>query len=222
MLSERLMTIANLVDKHSNIVDVGCEHALLDIYLTLNKKVKCIATDINENSIKVAKENIDKYKLSNSITLIKTNGLQNININDIDTIIIAGMGTNSILKILKNYCFNTLIIQSNNDIEELRRKIIQKGYIIQNEEIVYERKKYYIIIKFIKGYKKYKNIDYFIGPIIRLNKRTIDHQYINYLLKIHKELLQRIPKKCIVSRLYIRYKKRILQNIIGKKLDLRY
>ena len=217
MLSKRLLKVADLVSKGSNVVDVGCEHALLDIYLTLNKSVKCIATDINENSIKVAKANIEKYKLSNDITLVRTNGLHNIDSEDVDTIIIAGLGTKSILKILKDYYFETLIIQSNNDLEQLRLHIIKKGYIIQKEEIVYEHQKYYVIIKFVKGYQKYKYIDYFIGPIISLNQREIDHQYINYLLEIHNKLIIRLPKKCIVSRLYTNYKKYLLLHTKGKK-----
>lgn len=222
MLSDRLTAIANLVPENSHIIDVGCEHALLDIYLTINKNVNCVATDINEHSIKVARSNIDKYKLANSITVIKTNGLQNIDINNSDTIIIAGMGTKSIIKILEGYYFDNLIIQSNNDIGELRKKITRKGYIIQNEDIIYERNKYYVVIKFVKGYKKYNTIDYFVGPIIRLKKRTIDYKYIDYLINILNELIIKVPKKCIVNRLYIRYRRYLLQNIKGRKLDHHY
>ena len=36
-LSKRLKAIADLVDKDSKIIDVGCDHALLDIYLLKNK-----------------------------------------------------------------------------------------------------------------------------------------------------------------------------------------
>lgn len=222
MLSDRLTSIANLVPKNSHIIDVGCEHALLDIYLTIKKNVKCIATDINENSIKVAKSNIDKYKLNDSILIIKTNGLQKINTDNIDTVIIAGMGMRSILKILKGYYFDNLIIQSNNDLEHLRREIVKKGYIIQNEEIVHERNKYYVIIKFSKGYKKYNMVDYIVGPIIRLNKRTVDQEYLRHLANIFDDVLNKIPKKCIVNRLYIRYKKYLLHNIKGKKLGHHY
>ena len=36
-LSKRLKEIANLMDKNSVIADIGCDHALLDIYLIQNK-----------------------------------------------------------------------------------------------------------------------------------------------------------------------------------------
>ena len=60
-LSPRLETIANLVPVNSNVIDVGCDHALLDIYLYENNiSNKIIASDINPNALKNAKENIKK------------------------------------------------------------------------------------------------------------------------------------------------------------------
>ena len=60
-LSTRLATIASLIPLNSNIIDVGCDHALLDIYLYQNKMAKkIIASDINENALSNAKTNIKK------------------------------------------------------------------------------------------------------------------------------------------------------------------
>ena len=39
-LSKRLNAIAKLVNKDSILADVGCDHALLDIYLIQNKIIK--------------------------------------------------------------------------------------------------------------------------------------------------------------------------------------
>ena len=44
-ISARLRTIASLVKDNSSIVDVGCDHGLLDIYLTKYKNVRCVASD---------------------------------------------------------------------------------------------------------------------------------------------------------------------------------
>ena len=38
-LSKRLETISSLISKKSKIVDIGCDHGLLDIYLYQNKKM---------------------------------------------------------------------------------------------------------------------------------------------------------------------------------------
>ena len=50
-LSKRLKCIASYVSDGMNIVDIGCDHALLDIYLCQVKKdIKIIASDINQNA----------------------------------------------------------------------------------------------------------------------------------------------------------------------------
>ena len=36
-ISKRLEAISSLVPVNSNIIDIGCDHALLDIYLIQNK-----------------------------------------------------------------------------------------------------------------------------------------------------------------------------------------
>ena len=62
-ISKRLIEISNLIEDNSNIIDVGCDHALLDIYLFKNKKnVKIIASDIKEGPLEQAKRNISKFK----------------------------------------------------------------------------------------------------------------------------------------------------------------
>ena len=49
-ISKRLRVIGDLVKDNSFILDIGCDHALLDIYVVKNKKnIKAIASDINEN-----------------------------------------------------------------------------------------------------------------------------------------------------------------------------
>ena len=60
MLSKRLNAIAEMVDTNV-LYDVGCDHALLDIYLVQTKKnIKVIAPDIN-NSLDTY------YVLNNSV-----------------------------------------------------------------------------------------------------------------------------------------------------------
>ena len=65
-INNRLKKIGDLVDANSFCLDVGCDHALLDIYVVKNKKnIKAIASDINEKPLKIAKENIKKYDAKN-------------------------------------------------------------------------------------------------------------------------------------------------------------
>ena len=71
-LSSRLKAIAEFVSDGEKIIDIGCDHALLDIYLYQNrKKVKIIASDIHEGALKQAEKNIKKYELEKKIKLLK-------------------------------------------------------------------------------------------------------------------------------------------------------
>lgn len=196
IISKRLKTIAELVPNNSNVIDVGCDHALLDIYLSLEKNCTCQACDINKNALKQAVNNISKYNLETKIKTYLTDGLNNITINENDIIVIAGMGTNTIKHILNGNLSNTLIIASNNDIKELREYVIGLDYVIEEEKFINDKNKNYVIIKFKKGKKNYSNIDIEYGPLLRYN-----NDYINYL----KNNLKNIKKKIPFYKFFIRY-----------------
>ena len=199
-LSKRLQAVATLVDINARVIDVGCDHAYLDIFLTQNNDNKCIATDINKNALEIAKKNIKKYNLSNKIETKLTNGLTDIKVKDNDNIVISGMGTYTILEILKtNNLSNTLIISSNNNIEILRREVINLGYYIDSEIFIIDKNKPYIIIKFIKGIKKYSKLDILLGPILKNNI-----EYKKYIIKKYKNILNNISKKKVLLRLKYR------------------
>ena len=82
MISLRLLKIASLIDDNSKIINVGTDHALLEIYLAQNKNVSSIGIDISESSIKKSKKNVSDNNLNNMITIIKNDGLNNIKLKD--------------------------------------------------------------------------------------------------------------------------------------------
>ena len=187
-LSKRLKVIADLVDTEK-IVDVGCDHGYLDIYLTLNKSCKCIASDISKKAIQNCIDNINTYNLTDKIRVIVTNGLDNINIEDDTTIIISGMGTNTIIDILSGKILsNNLIISSNNNLEDLRRFVVKQGYYIADEVYVEEHGIHYVIIKFKKGKKIYNDYEYLLGSIV-----SKDKNYMKYILYYYQNILDKIP-----------------------------
>ena len=213
--SKRLKKIASLVDSGANVIDIGCDHGLLDIYLTLKNNNKCIASDINEKSINSAKENIKKYNVN--VDLVVSDGFNNINVNENSTCIIAGMGTHTIIDILKNdktKSIDTFIIQTNNDYELLRKTLIKMNYHIDDEIVIYDKKIWYIIIKFKKGKKYYSKKHLQLGPIL-LTKTDTDT--INFYKKTYNEnikLLNYIPKKYFIKR----FKIKSINKIIKQKI----
>ena len=172
-LSKRLETISSLIPINSKVIDIGCDHALLDIYLYQQKTVKkIIASDINYNALSNAKENIKKNNLEKNIETRLGNGLDTLKEDDnIDTIVISGMGAHTAIGILKNNLkklknINTIIIQSNTKLLLLRKEITKLNYIIDNEIILKDSNKIYTVIKFIKGKKHYNKKQLYFGPIL--------------------------------------------------------
>ena len=160
-LSPRLEAVSSYVKDDSKIIDIGCDHAFLDIYLYKNRNnIKIIASDVNEKALQNAKANIHKYNLDNKIDTRLGSGLTVLNDEDIDTIILAGMGSFTMLKILnhdllKKTSIKQIIVQSNTDLYLLRKEVIKKGFYIKNEQVIKENNLYYVIINFERGKRKY-------------------------------------------------------------------
>ena len=87
MKNNKLKQIAELVLPNSFLLDVGCDHALLDIYLT-SKNVRSIASDINKLPLEKESENIKKYNVQDKITLKIGDGLEHLT-SEVDTIVIS-------------------------------------------------------------------------------------------------------------------------------------
>lgn len=201
-ISVRLKTLASLVKDNSSIVDVGCDHGLLDIYLTKYKNVRCIASDNKASCLNNAISNIKKYNLEDKIETKLTDGLLNLEIKESDNIVISGMGTHTILDILKtNRLSDTLIISSNNDIKMLRTNVINLGYYIDCEIFIIDKNKPYVIIKFKKGTKKYSKSDLKYGPYLKNNIK-----YIDYLIKKYNLIIKNIGK----NKLLLKFKYKFL------------
>lgn len=202
-ISKRLMSLAELVDFNDVIADIGCDHALLDIYLVLNNIVdRSYASDVNVNALNCGISNINRYNLNDKIVIRLDDGINSIP-EDINTLIISGMGSSTIVKILSSSRLNQidkLIIQSNNDYYMLRRYLVGCGYYIYDENSVYDKGKYYVNIVFKKGYKKYSNNELKYGPI--LCKK--DSNYYSYMLNKIKDIYKKVPLYRIKYRLSLR------------------
>lgn len=160
ILNKRLQTISAFIKDGDCVLDVGCDHCLLGIYLVLNKNVKVIGSDINSGPLEKAHENLVKYHLVRKIELRLGDGLNTIT-DDINTLVISGMGGLSIINILKDIKkyphVKKIIVSPNNDFSLTREEISKLGFYIYKETMVLERNKYYLISEYRKGTKKTDN-----------------------------------------------------------------
>ena len=194
-LSKRLKAISEFIPNGSEVIDVGTDHALLAIYLNKEKHCQCLATDKSALCIKKAKENIQKYQ-ANVLTKV-TDGLKGIEVTG-KYIIIAGMGTSTILDIVPSNLDNDFIISSHRNLELLRKQMHKKGYYLYNEKAIYD-KRYYVIMHFKKGRK---NTNILISPFLKNDKGYMTSLYNEYYKKY-----QKMPKSLKKIKVYFILKK---------------
>ena len=183
----RIEAIYSFIDLKDRVVDVGCDQAKLGILLA-KRNQKSIASDISPKVIERASLDIRKLGLDNLIDLRVSNGLQNIKEKEADTLVLSGMGTHTILEILNStkIKFNKIITISNNYHDILRDKMNELNYKVDKELIIKENNKYYNLILFTKGIKKYTKKELLLG----LNQvdSELYKEYLNHLLNKYKTI----------------------------------
>lgn len=179
----RIEAIYSFIDSNDKVVDVGCDQAKLSLILA-KRNQSSIASDISENVINRAKSEINNPL----IDLRVSDGLKNIKEGEADTLVLSGMGSHTILDILKNtnLRFKKIITISNNYHDILREKMNLLNYIVDKELIIKENNKYYNLILFKEGNTNYSRKDILLG--LNHVDTKIYNEYLCYLLKKYKKI----------------------------------
>ena len=215
-INDRLKAIGDLVSANSFCLDVGCDHAFLDIYLVKQDKgIKAIASDIAEGPLDQARQNIQREGLEKEIEVRLGNGLDTYS-SEVDTVIISGMGGRNMIGIFKNNIkvlkeIDTIIISPNNYQEDVKRFLCKNGFVIDDEVMVKEKKFIYQIIKFVKGKKNYSKKEYFFGPIFLQKKDNLFKEYYNRELKSREILLEVLPKNYRLKKLLVKREIKVIK-----------
>lgn len=181
MITPRLKCIID--NTHGRkIADIGTDHAYIPIYLIENSLAEyIIASDVKKGPLSIASENIKEHKLLNKIETRLGSGLSVLKNNEVDTVIIAGMGGQLISEIIQadiDIAKNVnLTLQPMNAQYELRKYLIENGFTIVSEDISVEGFKVYNILNVKNGRQtKFKNdIEY------HLPKYLTGHKYYHDL-----------------------------------------
>lgn len=194
-LTNRLKLIAEKVDYKANVLDIGTDHGYIPIYLIENKICNyAIASDINDGPLQIAARNIERYNLTDKINIIKSDGLTNVPVNNIDNVIIAGMGSYQIINILKEgkekiKNINKIIIQPMQYIEILRKWLNLNNFTVIDEELVKEDNKIYNVIVVKEGKQNIdKEIYYYIGKKLVENKDPLLKEFLEKKIKKYRDI----------------------------------
>ena len=194
VVSQRIKTIGDFIEKGDVVVDVGADHGLLELYLIAkHQNITITAVENKIGPYKILENNLKGLK---DVTLSYSDGIASIN-KDTKTVVIAGMGGLNIKNILNAHPeklenVQKIVIDAHRDIEIARRTIINYGFKIKSEKIVYEQDKFYIVSEFLKC-EKAPNYDEDVLQIgYHLQDEKLWPNYQKYLIEVNQKTIDKI------------------------------
>ncbi len=190
-LPPRLSVVAELAGPCDVLADIGTDHAHLPVFMIQTGQCRrAFACDVNEGPLLRAGSAVEKYGLSQSVSLIRSDGLHSVP-EEYDSLVIAGMGGDLIARILYEHppvCAGRITLQPMTKPEVLRRFLFRHGYSILRERAVSEGEKRYIILSVsMMPTEQYSDSDCYFPQNLDCTPDALDH--IEKLLSSHQKRL---------------------------------
>ena len=151
-LDLRLAAAAEFVKEGSVAADIGTDHGYLICYLVNEGICKHgFATDINIKPLESARALIREMDLEEEIETVLTDGLEGLPEDEIDEVLICGMGGETICGILEKAKWVKsekvhLVLQPMSRADMLRRWLCENGWKIDEEKVVEVDKHLYTVM----------------------------------------------------------------------------
>ncbi len=203
-LSERLQTIANLVDKNVKLADIGTDHGYIPVELIRKGKISfAIAADINKGPLENAQKEILANYLENKIQLRLGPGMSILTKEEVDEVIIAGMGGVLISEIIEDSFdvakkMKKLILQPMQAPHELRKYLYDKGFKIIDEVLVKEDFRIYeiIVARYEGKIEKIEDAIYYeVSKKLIEKKDPLILEFIHRKIEEYKKIIMKIEGK---------------------------
>ena len=156
-ISKRLLCCASMVQPGSRVADIGTDHGYLGIYLLQSGAARhVIACDLRKDPLENARRNAKLFGVDGEMKLRLSDGLEKILPDEVDTVVMAGMGGDLIQKILSQCPWRKreglqFILQPQSAGNVLRRWLCEDGFEIQREEPVQDGHFLYTVMELRQG-----------------------------------------------------------------------
>jgi tRNA (adenine22-N1)-methyltransferase len=220
-LNERLAMVAEMIGTGKSVADIGADHARLATYLVESKIApKVIIGELSDGPYNRSYEAVMGCSDRDKIEVRQGNGLQVLERGEVDCVVLAGMGGDTIVDILshdwdKAASFKYYVFQPMSKAEVLRQRLASRGWIINNERLVQEHDHIYLGITSRPGNCPYylHGLDLELGAfILKADNETKKIYIARYLQKC-----QRIYRELLLSSLH---RNRVLADEYREKITI--
>lgn len=188
-MNKRLQAIYSLISQGRGVVDVGTDHGYIPVALAQNGYGgKIIASDIRSGPLQAARSSAESAGVADKIDFLLCDGLDGCEKSAIDTIVIAGMGGDTICGILDRaeWCMTpdyTLILQPMTKAEVVRYWLAYNGYEFLDEVLVKDGGIIYQVIRArIKENTSLSLAEMFTGEYALAVKNPLFGEYLDMLI----------------------------------------
>ena len=156
-LQPRLKRLAELVPEGARLADIGTDHGYIPVYLLQTGRIaSAIAADIGAEPLQHARRTAAEYGLTGRMDFRLCDGLAGIAPEEADSILIAGMGGETIISILEGAPWlrdggHCLLLQPQSRQELLRVWLTEHGFRILREHLVLDKGTIYNILSVEAG-----------------------------------------------------------------------
>ena len=198
-LSRRLRTIIDMAAVPcGTAADIGTDHGFVPIaLLTEHRAKRCIASDIRKGPLSRAEEHIRAAGLTDRCSFRLGAGLQVLQENEAELLIIAGMGGLVIRGILLDGQSRLqgvlqMILSPHTEVPEVRRTVSELGFLIADERVVSEEGKFYTVISAVPGRGNLTEEEALYGPVLLRERPETFLSQIRYQIRKEEEILKKI------------------------------
>lgn len=223
-MSSRLEMIASFVTQGRGVADIGTDHAILPIILRRRGyKGYIVAGDINEGPLKKAERGLLEAEIDD-VELKLCNGLESIDGSRIDTIVVAGMGGDTITGILDRGLYDMpewadrsdykLILHPVTKPEILRYWLVNNGFRISGENYIEDNG---ILCQIIYAEpcesEKYMDSELYVGKLERIVNQPCFEAVVDKHIKRFKAAVKGLENASDAS---LAAWKKLIENMISE------
>ena len=156
-ISDRLISVAQMVTPGRRVADIGTDHGYVPIYLMKHGLAEyVIAMDVREGPLAKARENIRLSGCKDVIELRLSDGFEKLQSGEVQSVCISGMGGGLMKRLLLDgrpvtESVEEFVLSPHSEIALVRAYIHEMGHKIIGEKMLKDDGKYYTILKTARG-----------------------------------------------------------------------